>query len=236
MELIYGSRRIPYTVSYSKNRKTIKLTVAAPDKVEIVAPEGTPDEVIEQAVASRAKWVVEQLFDLKDVRHQQPEREYVSGESFLYLGRSFALDLQVDPQVMRTKVDIVNQKLVVDTNSDEPSLVKKVLIGWYRKQAKQFLTERVEYYATKMGVSPVGVTIKDQQKRWGSCTKSNRLIFNFRVVMAPSNIIDYVVVHELCHLTEKGHSPRFWKLVASALPDYEERKRWLLNNGAKLDV
>ena len=236
MELVFGSRRIPYTVAYSARRKTVKLTVSAPDVVMVVAPIGTPNEVVEQAVASRAKWIIEQLAEFKDVRYQQPAREYVSGESFLYLGRACSLDLQVDPQCRRVKVDLVNQKLVVDTNTDDPIIVKKALTTWYRKQAKTVLDERVAYHAAKMGRSPAGMTVKDQKKRWGSCTKGNRLIFNFRAVMAPSNAIDYIVVHELCHLKEKGHTPRFWKMLASALPDYEEWKRWLLNNGAKLDV
>ena len=235
MELVFGSRRIPYTVAYSARRKTVKLTVSAPDVVEVVAPTGTPNEVVERAVASRAKWIIEQLAEFKDVRYQPAAREYVSGESFLYLGRTYALDLQVDPLVRRVKVDLVNQKLVVDTNSDEPDIIKKALTAWYRKQAKIVLDEKVAYHAAKMGLSPAGMTVKDQKKRWGSCTKGNRLIFNYRAVMAPSNAIDYIVVHELCHLQEKGHTPRFWKMIASVLPDYEERKRWLLENGAKLD-
>jgi predicted metal-dependent hydrolase len=106
----------------------------------------------------------------------------------------------------------------------------------YRDKARNRISNRIDDYAPKLGVSPASLMIKDQEKRWASCTSTNGLIFNWRSILAPAPVLDYIIVHELCHLLEKSHSKRFWALVRSILPEYELRERWLRENGVRLDL
>lgn len=114
--------------------------------------------------------------------------------------------------------------------------VKQVLIKWFRLQAANIYKARVDYYAEKLKVNYNRITIKEQKTRWGSCSSKGNLNFNWRVIMAPIEIVDYLVVHELCHLVHMNHSKEFWTLVQSSLPDYEKRQQWLKENGNKLGV
>jgi len=235
MELVYGNRRIPYTLTFSPRRKTVKVSVSAADGVEVVAPAGTAPEIVARTVESRAKWVVQQLLELKDVQ-AHPAKEYVNGESFPYLGRAYRLAIHPEPARRYAIVGIEGDELSVRLKDADPSLVRKAVLAWYRRQAKQVIEQRIAYFAPKLRVQPSRLTIKDQKLRWGSCTKTNGIIINYRAVMAPIHVLDYIVVHELCHVMEKSHTARFWRLVADLLPDYEARKKWLLENGTKLDI
>lgn len=106
----------------------------------------------------------------------------------------------------------------------------------YRQAAKEYIPKRAEYYAAQLGVSYNRITIRDQKTRWGSCSGKGNLSFNWRLILAPPKILDYVVVHELCHRREMNHSPRFWALVESILPDYKQSRKWLKENGDKLTL
>lgn len=108
--------------------------------------------------------------------------------------------------------------------------------NWYRDKAKEKINERIRYYQTQFDVKPKKIVIKDQEKCWGSCTKDNQLLFNWKCIMAPSPVLDYIVVHEMCHMVHMNHSKEFWHLLRMVLPDYEQRKSWLRDNGVKYDL
>ncbi|MBS4026276.1 MAG: M48 family metallopeptidase [Clostridia bacterium] len=112
--------------------------------------------------------------------------------------------------------------------------LRKQQASWYRQQANEAIMLRVRYYSEKVGVAYNTVRIKDQKTRWGSCSAKKNLNFNWRLIMAPPEVLDYVVVHELCHLIHLNHSPAFWQLVKNQLPDYSRHKRWLKDQGATL--
>jgi len=236
LTVVYGEKVITFTPAYSPRRKTIEITVEAPGVVLVTAPEGTSDEQLLAVVQRKAKWIVKQLFEIRSIRTEVPVKEMVSGEAILYLGRSYRLDLQVDQSLRSPVIKIYRGQIQVRTRSCEQDYLHRHIINWYREKARSRISGRIAYYAPKLGVVPDSLRIKDQQKRWASCTSQNGLIFNWRVILAPSPILDYVVVHELCHLLEKSHSKRFWSLVRAILPEYEAREQWLLENGAKLDL
>lgn len=107
---------------------------------------------------------------------------------------------------------------------------------WYRDKAKEVISARIKYYQKFFSIAPADIKIREQKKRWGSCTSKNELLFNWRSIMAKSHALDYIIVHEMCHMYYKNHSKDFWKLVSSVLPDYQIRKEWLRNYGVRMDL
>jgi predicted metal-dependent hydrolase len=114
-------------------------------------------------------------------------------------------------------------------------IIKKRLVNWYFSSASGLAAQRLRRYRNMLNIEPAGIIIRNQQKRWGSCSSTGVLRFNWRIAMAPVSIIDYVIVHELCHLKEKNHSREFWRQVSLAVPDYQKRRKWLKENSASLN-
>jgi hypothetical protein len=232
----YGDSTIRFTPYYSSRRKTIEIAVEAPDQVIVTSPQGRTDEEIIKVVARKAKWITQQLYKMKDIRFQPVMREFVSGEALLYMGRNFRLDLQLDPTFRKPIVNLMKGIFSIQTKSAEQDYLRPFMIDWYKQKCSHKIQKRVDYYAGKLGVQPKEIHVKEQKKRWASCTLDNTLYFNWRCILAPAQTIDYIIVHELCHILEKSHSSRFWSLLRTVMPEYEARKKWLMDNGVKLDV
>ncbi|MBM4351392.1 MAG: M48 family metallopeptidase, partial [Deltaproteobacteria bacterium] len=111
---------------------------------------------------------------------------------------------------------------------------RDLFVRWYKGEAKETIARRVDYYSHRMHLSPKGIKITSAQSRWGSCSRDNRLSFSWRMIMAPLNVIDYILIHELAHIKEKNHSGRFWNYLESFLPDYRKHRLWLKENGPRL--
>lgn len=235
MQIQFGTRTIPFEVIYRK-RKTLEIGVEPPDRVTVVAPADTPKDVILQKVRSRAAWIVQKLFLFQRMEVQPIKREYVNGESFLYLGRNYSLQLIVDPNIKKPEVKLYQGKFYVTTPDRNEQRIRRAMEQWYRRKTLEKVMERISYYQRYFDRKPAAVRVKEQQKRWASCTARNELLFNWRCVMAPSPVLDYIVVHEMCHMYHKNHSRDFWELLASILPDYEDRKEWLKNYGVRMDM
>jgi len=122
------------------------------------------------------------------------------------------------------------------TGKDREQHIVRELTAWYQEQALRHLREKTARHAERLGVHPSSVGIKSYRSRWGSCHRDGRVYFNWRIIMAPHSVVDYVVVHELCHLVHHNHSPAYWKLVTHTCPDYRDAKTWLKVNGQTLDV
>lgn len=232
----YGDSVIWFEPVYSSRRRTVQISVEAPDKVVVMAPEGRSDEELVALVSRKARWITQQLFHFRNVRFEPVTRELVSGESLLYLGRNYRLNLQIEEGLQKPKILLNHGLFQIRSQSAEPSYLRPHLINWYSWKACEKIETRIKYFASKLGIAPAGFRIKEQKKRWGSCTKDGMLFFNWRCALAPAPILDYIVVHELCHLLEQPHSARFWKLLRAVMPEFEARKQWLKENGVKLDV
>lgn len=150
-------------------------------------------------------------------------KRYRSGEVVSYLGEKYTLEVRVSAARANT-AGMVEDKLLVFVKNEEEQEVYKVLSNWYSKQARKWITGRVRFYSEKMGESVCRIAIKNQKSRWGSCSNKRNLNFNWNLMRFEPEVIDYVVVHELCHLKQMNHSKDFWEEVAKILPDYEERK------------
>lgn len=231
----YGTQRIEFSVVFRK-RKTLSIEVEAPKTITVIAPEGTTEDIILETVKTKSKWIVQKLFEIKEMEYRKRTRQYVNGESFIYMGRNYSLQIVLDDEITLPEAKLIRGKFCVYTYSKDEKIVKQALENWFKDKAGEKIQERIKYYQQYFDIKPTKVTIKDQQKRWGSCTSKKELLFNWKSIMAPSPVLDYIVVHEMCHLEHMNHSKEFWQLLKRVLPDYEGRKAWLRNNGIKYDL
>lgn len=231
----YGSRLITFNLIYRK-RKTMSIEVETTGEVTVIAPVGTSTDDIVEKVKSRAGWIVSKQYESKFINDTKIKREAVSGESYMYLGRNYSLDIRVDENIDNISVKLFQGKFVVNTYIKDEDLIKKAMENWYREKTLAKVKERVSYYSSYFNNEVTTVKVKEQKKRWASCTSKNELLFNWRCVMAPVFVLDYIVVHEMCHMEYKNHSKDFWNRVYAVMPDYEVRKSWLKNNGIKMDI
>lgn len=232
LSVTYKDKLIPCKVILRK-RKSITIKVDASGQVTVLAPVGTSKKVILEQVQGKAQWIVKQLDYFNNLRLQT--QALTEKKGILYLGREYPLQLEIDPGRTNFEVKLEVDKIIVRTPVSDRSIIKEVLEAWYRKQAREQITERIACYEDRIARVPGRVCIKTQKCRWGSCSTLGNLNFNWRLVMAPARVIDYVVVHELCHLLELNHSRKFWDLVAQFIPEYKESKEWLKKNAVRMN-
>lgn len=200
--------------------------------VSIVVPNETSLEKIDQLLESKRRWIKEKM-----ALHQQTapasSREFVSGEAFPYLGRNYRLKIEIGDFA---PVKLVHGRLLVTLpqSTQRQKMVRNALVRWYKRQAEQKIKEKVTRFAPAVGISPMGVDIRTFKSRWGSCTTKGKLEFNWQIMMAPNRMVDYVVMHELCHLIRHDHSPEFWNELGRAMPDYLQCREWLRENAERV--
>ena len=210
-------------------RKTLSLTVERDRSVVVRAPSGTALERIERFVQARKHWIIEKQSHPQKYHPPSPIKELVSGEGALYLGQTYRLDVRSDESA---QVRLDGKYLVCGARHSD---LKELLRDWFIERAKETILPRVEFYAQRMGASYNAVMISDMKYRWGSCTPRKNLNFNWRLIKAPMHVLDYVIVHELAHILEHNHSPRFWQHVKTQLPSFHEGKAWLKKHGERLE-
>ncbi|NLM12567.1 MAG: M48 family metallopeptidase [Epulopiscium sp.] len=235
LEFKYGARSVSFNVVRAK-RKTVKIVVSPPDQVVVTVPMTMNKNQIIDIVSTKGKWIVKKMDYFKEMDCLPYKREYVNGELFMYLGNYYPLQIQYDPSIKKTVVALSDDQFIIKTNTNNKEVIKKAMEQWYRAMAKKVIEERVKYYQKYFYIEPKDIKVKEQKKRWGSCTHENRLLFNWRCIMGTLESLDYIVVHEMSHMIHKDHSKQFWSLVESILPDYKIRKLWLRNNGIKMDI
>jgi len=235
----FGNTKIDYSIIYSDRRKNATLSVYPMKLVEISVPEGLERSEIQQLVRKKARWVIKQLSFFDQIDQIDSTKEYVNGETFLYLGRQYRLN--VIKSGTKAEANLEGKSLVVNipgkSNKEKAGkLIKAAVWQWYRNKAKQKVGNLIKVYSKKIGTDEPDFQIKNQYKRWGSCTSKNKLIFNLRIVMAPVYLIEYVIAHEMCHLKHRDHGTEFWKLLRAVIPDYEARKEQLRKEGWQFDL
>ena len=232
----YGTKEIEFSIEF-KNRKTMSISVEPPNNIIVVAPVGTNEEEIKEVVKSKGAWIVQKLFEFRNIESKRVNREFVNGESFMYLGRNYSLQIHVDETLQNnSSVKLFRGKFHVYVKEKDDELIKDTMEAWYREKTEEQVKKRIKYYQKYFNKQPTAIKIKEQKKRWASCTFNNELLFNWRCVMAKSTALDYIVVHEMCHMYYMNHSQEFWSLVASVMADYEVRKEWLRDYGIRLNM
>lgn len=227
--------KIAYEVVRSR-RKTADIVIERNGSVLVRAPEEVAPERIEDIVKSKRYWIYRNLAEWRDLNATRVVREYRNGEGFLYLGRSYRLLLVAgqEQQLLLKNGRFCLQRDLVDRG--EVPAAKAAFRDYYIAQGLDRLTRRVQYYAPKTGVAPRRIGVRELGHRWASCSPGGDLAFHWKCMMAPPTIIDYIVVHELCHFHQMDHTQAFWNEVDKILPNYLERKEWLRKNGAAMEV
>jgi hypothetical protein len=220
--------QIEYQVKYS-DRKTITITVERDRAINVRAPKGTDPDKIRRLVESKKLWLYEKLKNVQKYSSEQIVKEFVSGETVLYLGKRYRLEIEKSAE---ENIRFAGKFIIAAVSSERAGEVFK---NWYNKQALIKLPARVEQYAKNLGVRYNRIFISDLKYRWGSCTPKDNLNFNWRLIKAPMFVIDYVIVHELAHFLEPNHTARFWTIVEIQVPKYQKAKEWLKENGALLE-
>ena len=207
-------------------RKTLSLIVEPDGTLTVRAPLRMKESDIRSFIEQKKAWIKRK--QVKAREEALPVRLYMDEERFWYLGKEVPLRIVPDGNPA-----LVMEKSFKLTESAQPQ-AESIFTAWYKKQARKVITERVELFARQHGFKVKKIRISSARTRWGSCSQKGTLSFSWRLVMAPLNVIDYVVVHELCHLKEMNHSKTFWVQVETILPDYKTRRKWLKNHGKKL--
>ncbi|WP_316219266.1 SprT family zinc-dependent metalloprotease [Bradyrhizobium sp. SZCCHNR2026] len=217
-------------------RKTADIVIERSGDVIVRAPVEVEDEKVVQAVADRALWVHRSLAEWEELNASRRHRPLVQGQGFPYLGRSYRLKFVADTDVpLRLKNGRWELSETFVAKEGEPA-ARKAFRDFYIEKGLQIFSERVQSLAPLVGVEPGKIVVKELGYYWASCGIGGALSFHWKTLMAPQSVIDYIVVHELCHLRHRDHSDAFWNEVDKVLPRYRERKEWLRVNGAALDV
>ncbi|MBI5674241.1 MAG: M48 family metallopeptidase [Nitrospirae bacterium] len=210
-------------------RRTIALVVTHDATLVIRSPLKTPLDYLKSLVNIKRDWIRTKMREMQ--RKPKPkDKEFINGESFLYLGESYKLKI-VD--------DIVGDVELKDNlllSQEKASCARDVVKKWYKSEAEKKIKERCEWYSRLTGYKPLSIKISNAKKRWGSSGYRGTVNYNWRLIMAPMEIIDYVVVHELVHLEQRDHSRLFWDKVKSIQPDFKRRRTWLKDNGRTLSI
>jgi predicted metal-dependent hydrolase len=222
------------TVIRSPRRRTVELQVREGEAF-VRAPARISPQKLRDELCKSGKWLEDKLA----IARTQPRpvrRRFVSGEAIPFLGRELILEIRQAP---RGGVSLSDDLLIVRMSGRvrySEKYIHRTLVDWISTRAQEHLGDRADYFASLMGVEWKGVKIKSFKTLWGSCSQTGELAFNWRIMMAPAGVADYVVVHELAHRLEFNHSQKFWKHVGSVMPEYKERREWLHHNAALLNL
>ncbi|PSL42991.1 hypothetical protein B0H94_11274 [Salsuginibacillus halophilus] len=236
--LQYGTTEIQYCCFVQSERKDIKIAVDLVNGVVVYTPDHVAEDQLNQVLHQKAPWITQKLEELNEVQTAVAPKEFVSGEKLPYLGRHYRLKVLKEP-VQRASIQLKQGRFIAEVpqtwtqNQIEEALESK-LITWYRHHGCKKVQARANYYQSLLGVTAQSLQLKTQDKRWGTCTSNGDIYINWRIVMAPMHVVDYVIVHELAHLLVPEHSEKFWQLVKSILPEYETSKEWLRVHGMEL--
>ena len=217
-----------FSVRWSARRRTVGITVRRDGELVIAAPARTPARRLEAVVREKAPWVRRKLAEVEALGPPPEPRRVVAGERFPYLGRDYVLTLADRPA---SPVILVGTSLEVDRALDGDA--RGAVIAWYEARAKQYIGAAVARFVPLVGATPARVVVRDLGKRrWGVCDHPTRTVsFHWQLITQPSDLIDYVVVHELAHLHEPNHGPAFWRRVTDVLPDCRDRRKRLSGGG-----
>ena len=219
------------TIKRTRRKNSVGFRMSLGQLVVLV-PKAMLRSDIRLLLDSKSDWILAKM-SLYGQPKAQVQRLYVSGECFAFLDRE--LVLQVDLGPYGVQLNSLNE-LLLSVPQAKPVWVRNALVRWYKLQAQEHIEQRISYFAPLVGAWPNAVEVKTYRARWGSCNNRGHVQFNWKLMMAPSAVVDSVVVHELCHLLHMHHGPEFWALVKQVLPHYKDAKQWLKEEGHSLGL
>ncbi|HEX2172948.1 MAG TPA: SprT family zinc-dependent metalloprotease [Dehalococcoidia bacterium] len=221
-----------FHVRRSARARYARLRASPRAGLEVVLPAGADPAEVTRLIEANQAWILTQLDRIQSPPAVEANR-LTDGATLPFLGRPVTLAVRVRPGDF-VQTALRGNTIAVEVPERDDRLIRAALEAWYRRQARRVIAEQVADINQSFGFTYQRITIKDQRSRWGSCSDRANLNFNWRLVLAPLSIIRYVVTHELAHLGELNHSPKFWALVASRCPEYQTAQAWLRQHGADL--
>lgn len=233
-EVNLDGQTVLYTLKRSTKAKHVRLEVRSETGLIVVVPRYYKTDQILDLLKKKRHWILSKLAMFDHARLPTANKKLKSGDTIAYLGQT----LEVVTRQSHRNADSVKlewNKLIVTVRSENCRL-PLVVEQWFRTQAKGLISEKVDKLSTHLGVRYNRLIIRGQKTRWGSCSQKGNLSFNWKLIMAPETVIDYVIIHELAHLKEMNHSKKFWQLVAQHCPRWREHKKWLNDHAAEIDT
>lgn len=238
--IIHKGKKLIYTLNITKRRKSICLRVDRNSNVVVSAPKFFNKSVLQKFVQKKADWIVDKQKTFQNFMQMYPPKEFRSGETFPLLGRKYRLMVArvVDIKQPYCKLEDGRLKVFVDgqTGYELDEVVKDLVRECYISVTEKKVNAIICRHVGTLAVMPGKVSVVEQKKRWGSCSKKGNLRFNWRLSAMPVPVIEYIVVHELCHLKALDHSERFWRILKSVLPNHEKYRQWLRENGLQFSL
>lgn len=228
----YEGNIIEYSIEKRK-RKTIGIKVDVDGNVKVISPQNVSDKYISDLVVRKGSWIINTRKKMLENLDKKVVRKIKEGSTFLYLGKEYPLNLIYDKTLKKTLVSLDQEKniFIIKTNTQDEEKIKKELEKWYRARTMEIVLEKISLHAHEFKDKVTEVKVKEQKRRWASCTYKNSILFNWRCCMAPEDVVEYIVVHEMCHFDYRNHSKDFWSRVKEIMPDYKEKHEYLRKYG-----
>ena len=227
-----GNVDLEIQVERTNRKRTISLQVKN-NKLIIKTPRRVSKKILYDLIKRKQNWIKQRA--ILNVEEQNlKNREFIDNEKFYYRGNEYRLSLILGrKEAVKIEEGLLQVWYVAD-KSIVRSTIKRLLEDWYLKESTKVLKARTEELAQQMKVQPCGITVKNYNSKWGSCTANNKISYNWRIIMAPDCIVDYLIIHELSHIIEPNHSKNFWYQVGNYCKDFKKKRKWLRENGHKL--
>ena len=219
---------INYSINKKSNIKNITIKVKYPNTVTIVSPKSVNDEFIHDLVESKSRWILNKLNEFKNKESENPPILLVDGDKIPYLGNYYTLNVYKEKSIDKIPYNI--------SSNDQYIKLRELLVNWYLTEGGKLIKERISIYSKKLNLYPESITLKEQKTSWGTCSSIGNIYINWKILLAPLDIIDYVLVHELCHLKHMNHSKEYWALVGTIFPNYKAKRNYLKENSLKLNI
>ncbi len=234
-ETSINGQTITYTLKRSLRAKRVRLEVRPQTGLTVIVPRPYNIGLLSGLLESKERWISRNLARFSHFQSLPAKKELRSGDTVPYLGRDLELvkrekhdgagDITLDGNILAVRPELFKN-----------GILESALERWYRAEAARLINERTDKLSSQMGISYKRIVIRGQKTRWGSCSRKKNLSFNWKLIMAPQPVLDYVIIHELTHLKEMNHSKRFWELVAQYCPGWREHKKWLKQHEADLNA
>jgi predicted metal-dependent hydrolase len=231
----YLGETIHFNLIY-KRQKTVRIYIDLYGNVEVQMPKGTSEERVLQYIEEKWEQILQKRLEMIERLDGKKNKVYDHGETFLYLGNSYPIQIFQEGDISQDYVVFERDQLHIYVKNLEDEKIQTALKRFYYQQCKALVEKSIRTYQHNFKIKPRSFRINDSKTTWGTCDAKQQLTFNWKLAMAPQKVIDYVVVHEMCHMVHLNHDRSFWRLVGKIQPDYEQQEKWLALSSWKMNV